>query len=117
MAPFVATVAPDTGSGGRAAGPATYVLRRQRIPPAIRVNVSGGHPVYLAPSRRGIPSGAVIQYAGPWRASGGWWMTSSRPPGGTWNRSEWDVALAHGEVCRIFQDRATGCWFFEGLYD
>jgi len=36
---------------------------------------------------------------------------------GGWDRSEWDVALARGEVCRLFQDRATGCWFFEGLYD
>ena len=112
-----------------------YVLRRQRIPPAIRVNVSGGRPVYLAPSRRGIPSGAVVQSAGPWRASGGWWLTqhdlnrtesdavrpalppASSAPCGAWNRSEWDVALAHGEACRIFQDRTTGRWFFEGLYD
>jgi hypothetical protein len=96
-------------------------VRRQRIPAAIRVNVSGGRPVYLAPSRRGVPSGAVIHSAGPWRASGGWWMTSVPPKprsgDGGWDRSEWDVALAHGEACRIFQDRATGCWFFEGLYD
>jgi len=90
---------------------AACTLRRQRTPPAIRVNVSDGRPVYLAPSRRGIPSGAVVQSAGPWRASGGWWM----PDG--WNRIEWDVALAGGDVCRLFQDRATGRWFFEGLYD
>jgi protein ImuB len=115
--------------------PAACVLRRQRVPPAIRVNVSGGRPVYLAPSRRGVPSGAVVQAAGPWRASGGWWMTErmlsptrsaaahaaisptgSQPRSG-WDRTEWDIALAGGEVCRIFQDRVTGRWFFEGLYD
>lgn len=112
---------------------APNVLRRQRIPPAIRVNVSGGRPVYLAPSRRGIPSGAVVQSAGPWRASGGWWLptgpasprssdcglVSPKPRSGEggWDRIEWDVALARGEVCRIFQDRATGRWFFDGLYD
>lgn len=130
LEPFVATVAPDTAPRGGAPEPAPYVLRRQRIPPAIRVNVSGGRPVYLAPSRRGLPSGAVIQSAGPWRASGGWWMRTGLRGGGSgpaapqprrgeggWDRSEWDVALARGEVCRIFQDRATGCWFFDGLYD
>ena len=128
--PRLSVVAPENG------GPS--VLRRQRIPPAIRVNVSGGRPVYLAPSRRGIPSGAGVQSAGPWRASGGWWMTggrvspkprsgdprqgSGRPEPlskgeGGWDRSEWDVALAGGEACRIYQDRVTERWFFEGLYD
>jgi protein ImuB len=126
MDPFaVAPVAPQNrpapihGEAPRTG--AASVVRRQRIPAAIRVNVSGGRPVYLAPSRRGVPSGAVIHSAGPWRASGGWWMTSVPPKprsgDGGWDRSEWDVALAHGEACRIFQDRATGCWFFEGLYD
>jgi hypothetical protein len=110
-----------------------HVLRRQRIPPAIRVNVSGGRPVYLAPSRRGIPSGAVVQSAGPWRASGGWWMTGECParseaaspapsPTGShlrsgWDRTEWDVSLTGGEACRVYQNRSTGCWFFEGIYD
>ncbi|HTI38095.1 MAG TPA: hypothetical protein VL484_11070 [Vicinamibacterales bacterium] len=130
-----------------------HAVRRQRIPPAVRVNVSAGRPVYLAPSRRGIPSGAVVQAAGPWRSSGGWWNAGSTPASvtpmprsgdsglvtpmprsgdlrqgsscaehwskreGGWDRIEWDVALAPGEVCRIFQDRATGRWFFEGLYD
>jgi hypothetical protein len=154
------TIAPQRERGAAPiGGHAPNVLRRQRIPPAIRVNVSGGRPVYLAPSRRGIPSGAVVQSAGPWRSSGGWWMTERMPsptrseatpavpsptrsaatpavlsptrseatlpaPGPTgsqprsgWDRTEWDVALAGGEVCRIFQDRATGRWFFEGLYD
>ena len=131
MEPFSATVAREAPRPDAAAATA-YVLRRQRFPPAIRVNVSGGRPVFLAPSRRGIPSGAVVQCAGPWRSSGGWWMTRNQVPRqpqsgpvapkprsgeGGWDRSEWDVALARGEVCRLFQDRATGCWFFEGLYD
>ena len=122
MEPFTAVVARDAAPRSDAAAPTVHGLRRQRIPPAIRVNVSGGRPVYLAPSRRGIPSGAVVQSAGPWRSSGGWWLTaattgSQSPRSGRWDRSEWDIALARGEVCRIFQDRSTGCWFFEGLYD
>ena len=51
----------------------TSVLRRHRTPPAIRVSVEHGRPVYLAAARRGMPQGAVTQAAGPWRTSGGWW--------------------------------------------
>jgi protein ImuB len=57
-----------------------------------------------------MPSGAVTQAAGPWRTSGGWY-------GESWNRDEWDVALASGAICRIFQDRSTGRWFLDGVYD
>ena len=53
--------------------PASAVLRRQRVPPAIRVRVERGRPVSVAASRRGQPQGMVVQAAGPWRSSGGWW--------------------------------------------
>jgi protein ImuB len=86
------------------------VLRRQRIPPAIRVRIEHGRPVYIAASRRSMPQGAVVQAAGPWRTSGGWWSDH-------WSRDEWDVALTSGTVCRIFQDRTTARWFLEGIYD
>ena len=88
------------------------MLRRRRVPPAIRVSVEHGRPVYIAASKRLMPQGAVVQAAGPWRTSGGWW---GGPVG--WNRDEWDVALSSGAVCRIFQDRTTGRWFLEGTYD
>ena len=90
------------------------VLRRRRQPPAIRVSVEQGRPVHLAATRRGMPSGAVLQAAGPWRASGGWWLGRSDDG---WHRDEWDVALASGTICRIFQDRTTQRWFLEGIYD
>jgi hypothetical protein len=159
MAPFA--IADRPPSATQAPQGRVFVLRRQRIPPAIRVNVDRGRPVYIPPSRRGIPSGAITQAAGPWRHSGGWWLDacqaaderggvpptrpedvskgdtgpvppklrSSAPrPGsgrpedvskgeGGWDRSEWDVAVTSGAVCRIFQDRATGVWFLEGIYD
>ena len=101
------------GAGARGAdgaGGAALVLRRQRIPPAIRVSVEHGRPVHLAAAKRGMPQGAVVQAAGPWRSSGNWW-------GASWNRDEWDVALATGIVCRIFRDRVTGRWFLEAIYD
>ncbi len=118
------------------------VLRRQRIPPAIRVRVEHGRPVHVAAAKRGMPHGAVIQAAGPWRTSGGWWNGDTcRAEGNAdpcrakgngdacreggnadarwaaWNRDEWDVALTSGVVCRIFQDRTTERWFLEGTYD
>jgi protein ImuB len=134
--------APEHGAGGADAAPgagragaegAPLVLRRQRHPPAIRVSVEHGRPVHLAASSRAMPQGAVVQAAGPWRSSGGWWAVKgdscraesggrpvSPPPrrcDGGWNRDEWDVALASGAVCRIFQDRSTTCWFLEAIYD
>ena len=112
-----------SGAGATGAQGA-LVLRRRRMPPAIRVSVEQGRPVYLAPSRRGVPYGAIVQAAGPWRSSGCWWGSSAvlPPEGGShvvspWNRDEWDVALKNGAVCRIYQDRTTECWFLEGIYD
>jgi protein ImuB len=106
-------------------------LRRQRVPPAIRVSVERGRPVYVAAPKRGLPQGAVTQAAGPWRTSGGWWVASKVPRSGEtglaapkprsgeggWNRDEWDVALSSGVVCRIFHDRTLDRWFLEAIYD
>jgi protein ImuB len=110
--------APDGPASARGTDGAkgALTLRRQRVPPAIRVSVESGRPVYIASSKRGMPHGAVVQAAGPWRASGGWWPSDVRSDA-EWNRDEWDVALASGVVCRIFQDRTTERWFLEGLYD
>ena len=96
--------------GATGAGGVPQVLRRQRHPPAIRVSVEHGRPIHVAAAKRGMPHGAVVEAAGPWRSSGNWW-------GASWNRDEWDVALASGSVCRIFQDRTTAVWFLEATYD
>ena len=87
------------------------VLRRFRPPVAIRVTVERGRPARVAIDRRGMPGGAVQRAAGPWRSSGGWWESLR------WNRDEWDVAFDGGAVCRLFQDRDTGQWFADGVYD
>jgi len=107
----------------RGEGGANGLIRRQRHPPAIRVSVEHGRPVYIAASKRTMPQGAIMQAAGPWRTSGGWWSEAGgggRGPGhgaAGWNRDEWDVALASGAVCRIYQDRTTERWFLDGIYD
>ncbi|MBA3885992.1 MAG: hypothetical protein H0X67_09705 [Acidobacteria bacterium] len=88
------------------------VLRRFRPPVAIRVTLDRGRPSYVALDRRRMPGGEVVQYAGPWRTSGGWWEGDTH-----WDRDEWDVALAEGTVARIYRDRVSGVWFLEGVID
>lgn len=54
--------------------------------------------------------GAVVQVAGPWRASGEWWNGDEQ-----WARQEWDVALNDGAIYRLFTSAQR--WFVEGTYD
>jgi len=131
FAPETETETDAVGATGARGADGAGVLRRQRALVALRVSVTNGRPVHIAPSRRGIPSGAIVQAAGPWRSSGGWWIRAHCglegrgplvPPKplsgeGGWNRDGWDVALMSGVVCRIYQDRTTDCWFIEGIYD
>jgi protein ImuB len=129
----------------RKVGP-TCVLRRFRFPVPARVAVERGRPVRVTTSRRNLAGGRVIECAGPWRSSGGWWTTGSREsaretkgasaepdvsnqrgersepwrvPGAArhkWNNDEWDVALPDG-VYRIYRDRDSNQWFLEGILD
>ena len=54
--------------------------------------------------------GAVVEVAGPWRASGEWWNNEEH-----WSRQEWDVALNDGAIYRMFLSGRR--WFVEGTYD
>jgi protein ImuB len=89
----------------------TGVLRRFRPPVAVRVTLARGRPVRMAIDRQGMPGGTVVQAAGPWRTSGGWWGDTP------WDRDEWDVAFRNGAACRISHDRLSGVWFLEGVFD
>jgi protein ImuB len=88
-------------------------LRRFRPPVAVRVTVERGRPVQMAIDRRGMPGGRVVQAAGPWRTSGGWWDQAEGP----WDRDEWDLTFKDGTACRISRDRLSGIWFLEGVFD
>jgi protein ImuB len=90
---------------------ATSVLRRFRPPVTVRVTVERGRPVQMAIDRQGMPGGRVVQAAGPWRTSGGWW---DRAP---WDRDEWDLTFKDRTACRISFDRLSGVWFLEGVFD
>ena len=82
-------------------------LRAFRPPLPAEVALEGGAPRFVeAPGVRG----AVLDRAGPWRASGDWWDVA-------WSREEWDVALAGGGLYRIYRDRLREQWFVEGELD
>jgi protein ImuB len=88
----------------------TPPFRRFRPAVAVRVTLESGRPVRIAIDRQGMPGGAVIEAAGPWRTSGEWWDSS-------WDRDEWDVTCSDGAACRIHRDRHTGVWFLDGVFD
>ena len=81
-------------------------LRPFRPPLPAEVAVREGVPAFV--SAAGV-RGAVLDRAGPWRASGDWWDVA-------YSREEWEVALATG-VYRIFRDRLREEWFVEGELD
>lgn len=55
------------------------------------------------------PAASVAARQGPYRASGDWWDIKK------WERTEWDLQLAQGEVCRC-RESAAG-WEIEAIYD
>jgi protein ImuB len=88
-------------------------LRRYRIPLAVMVDVERGRPVSVRSTARGIPSGDIVNVAGPWRTSGYWWAAGGQP----WDRDEWDIELVSGGCYRLVRDRLTGRWEIEGEMD
>jgi protein ImuB len=85
------------------------VLRRFRFPVPARVDLDRGCPVRVTTMRRGLAGGRVLERAGPWRSSGGWWASK-------WNLDDWEVALPDG-VYRIARDRDSNRWFLAGILD
>jgi protein ImuB len=106
---------PSRVEGSEGQGPSRVEgagTRRFRPPVAVRVRVERGRPVHLAIDRRGMPGGAIVQAAGPWRSSGDWWIGPT-----PWDHDEWDVELSDGVVCRLFRERESGAWFLDGVVD
>ena len=124
---------------GRASSPQPPVLssalRRCRQPVPARAVVEHGRPTRVTTDRRGFAGGAVRLAAGPWRTSGHWWAGGAGRAGRagasrrrivrparpaflpSWDRDEWDVALADGAVYRVFRDRETDGWFIDAIVD
>jgi protein ImuB len=92
-------------------------LRRCRQPVPARAVVEEGRPTRVTTDRRGFAGGAVRMATGPWRTSGHWWGERAGVPLPPWDRDEWDVALADEAIYRVFQDRETGAWFIDAVFD
>jgi protein ImuB len=105
----VGTFAPGPAVPGptRAGAFPRLALRVFRPPRPAEVTTQGGAPVFVStPGLRG----AVVDRAGPWRASGDWWDAA-------YSREEWDVSLGAAGIYRIFRDRLREAWFVEGELD
>ncbi len=85
----------------------TPPLRALRPPLPVQVWLENTRPVIL---RGGHIQGRVRCSAGPWRVERGWWAEDSV------SRDYYEVELAGGEVCRLYQDRQTSDWFVDGMY-
>jgi len=88
-----------------AALPLGLSLRRFRPPQPALVQSDRG-PTYL--HARAV-DGPIVAAYGPMLLNGDWWSQQS------WSRAEWDVKLADGTLCRIYEE--DGGWFLEGCYD
>jgi protein ImuB len=89
-------------------------LRLFRPPLAAVVTVREAKPVHMHCLERDDLAGEIVWTAGPWRSSGDW----SEQEG--WSREEWDIAVSAGSrlaLYRLVQDKLSGNWFLEGMYD
>ena len=93
---------------------AVIVLRMFRPPLAAVVTLREAKPVRMRCLERDDIAGEIVWTAGPWRSSGDW----SEQEG--WSREEWDIAMAAEDglaLYRLVQDKLSGYWFVEGMYD
>lgn len=99
----------DDGNGG-GGGYIRLAFRYFRPPLKARVELDAGRRPAKVFAQQIY--GTVVDCAGPWKASGDWWLGAASE----WAREEWDLGLNDGGIYRAFtnEDRE---WFLEGSYD
>jgi len=93
---------------------AVIALRLFRPPLGASVTLREAEPVRMRCLEREDIAGEIVWNAGPWRSSGDW----SEQEG--WSREEWDIAVPAETglvLYRLVQDKLSGNWFVEGMYD
>ncbi len=93
---------------------AVIALRLFRPPLGVSVTVREAKPVRMRCMEREDIADEIVWTAGPWRSSGDW----SEQEG--WSREEWDIAVPDKTglaLYRLVQDKLSGNWFLEGMYD
>jgi hypothetical protein len=84
----------------------TIALRRFRPAQNASLLLEGAQPTHL---RSGGLAGEVVAQTGPYQLSSDWWDQQA------WARTEWDVQLENGAVCRCHEE--AGAWRVDGIYD
>ncbi len=108
MAPFRPGAArAPRGSPGPLAG--NLAIRALRPPLDASVRVCRGIPEHV---RSAIANGRVLQVAGPWRTTGGWWS-----PEDHFAFDSFDVQTADGTVARLRFDHLRKRWQIDAVYD
>jgi protein ImuB len=120
LAPFAPGAAPPPRRE-RAAGcadgvresapPYVHSLTVRALRPALPAHVEtrAGSPVRLASA---VARGDVVQCAGPWRTSGGWWSEDER-----FAFDHYDVVTSDGTAARLRYDLARRAWSVDAIYD
>jgi protein ImuB len=98
-------------SDGSPAAAQEHVLavRALRPPIAAEVRTQQGRPEWI---RSAVASGRVVQIAGPWRTTGGWWSREQR-----FAYDYFDVQTSDGSLARLRFDHLGRCWQIDGVYD
>ncbi|MDP9254666.1 MAG: hypothetical protein M3O66_07000 [Verrucomicrobiota bacterium] len=81
-------------------------LRRFRSPIFASVFLTENKPAHL---RSAELHGAIQDGKGPYHSSGHWWNERA------WARTEWDLELENGVLCRCHRNEET--WELDGVYD
>src|SRR5262245_29403193 len=89
--------------------PPGVAVRARRSPVAAEVRTRQGRPEWI---RSAVASGRVLQIAGPWRTTGGWWSREQR-----FAYDYFDVQTSDGSVARLRFDHLGRCWQIDGVYD
>ena len=84
-------------------------VRALRPPVAAEVRTQHGRPEWI---RSPVASGRVVQLAGPWRTTGGWWSREQR-----FAYDYFDVQTSDGSVARLRFDHLEQRWQIDGVYD
>lgn len=84
-------------------------IRALRPPLDASVRVCQGLPEHV---RSAIANGRVLQIAGPWRTTGGWWSREDH-----FAFDSYDVHTADGTVSRLRFDHLRKNWQIDAVYD
>ncbi|MFI5217126.1 MAG: hypothetical protein ACHQ3O_11345 [Candidatus Limnocylindria bacterium] len=84
-------------------------VRALRPPVVAEVRTQHGRPEWI---RSAVASGRVVQIAGPWRTTGGWWSREQR-----FAYDYFDVQTSDGSVARLRFDHLERRWQIDGVYD